>query len=90
MLDDPDDLAILVGCGLAGLGCELSFHAGREVIARRGGNRRPRLKMLLRLGCDLAQGYGIARPMPAGRTAGALAWLAMATRHSRLPLLVST
>jgi len=28
--------------------------------------------MLLQLGCELAQGYGIARPMPASRIAG---WL---------------
>lgn len=58
MLHDPDDLAILDGViSLAG-----AFR--REVVAEgvesiRQGN------VLLRMGCDVAQGYIIARPMPA-------------------------
>ena len=58
MLDDPDDLAILEGViGLAGV-----FH--REVIAE-GVETLAHGQVLLQLGCDLAQGYGIARPMAA-------------------------
>ncbi|MES2879307.1 MAG: EAL domain-containing protein, partial [Pseudomonadota bacterium] len=58
MLDDPDDLAILEGViGLAG-----AFR--RQVIAE-GVETVEHGTMLLQLGCELAQGYGIARPMPA-------------------------
>ena len=60
ILDDPDDLAILDGVmGLAG-----AF--GRQVIAE-GVESVAHGDMLLRIGCELAQGYGIARPMPAER-----------------------
>jgi diguanylate cyclase (GGDEF)-like protein/PAS domain S-box-containing protein len=58
MLDDPDDLAILDGV----LGLANSF--GREAIAE-GVETEAHGETLLRLGCELAQGYGIARPMPA-------------------------
>jgi diguanylate cyclase (GGDEF)-like protein len=58
MLDDPDDLSILVGV----LNMSASFH--RQVIAE-GVETIEHGLLLLRLGCDLAQGYGIARPMPA-------------------------
>jgi diguanylate cyclase (GGDEF)-like protein/PAS domain S-box-containing protein len=58
MLDDPDDMAILVGV----IGLSDAFQ--REVIAE-GVETVEHGEMLLRLGCDLAQGYGIARPMPA-------------------------
>ena len=57
MLDDPDDLAILEG--VIGLAQALK----REVIAE-GVETPAHGAALLRLGCDLAQGYGIARPMP--------------------------
>jgi EAL domain-containing protein (putative c-di-GMP-specific phosphodiesterase class I) len=43
---------------------------GREVIAE-GVETVEHGTMLLQLGCDLAQGYGIARPMPAQQM---LAW----------------
>ena len=58
MLDDPDDLAILVGViGLANaFKCEV-LAEGVETVAHGSA--------LLDLGCELAQGYGIARPMPA-------------------------
>ncbi len=57
MLDDPDDLAILEGViGLAG-----AF--GRHVIAE-GVETTEHGHMLLQLGCECAQGYGVARPMP--------------------------
>ncbi len=58
MLDDPDDLAILEGV----IGLSRAFH--REVIAE-GVETVAHGEMLLYLGCELGQGYGIARPMPA-------------------------
>ena len=58
MLTDPDDLAIVQGViGLAGV-----FR--REVIAE-GVETAAHGAKLLELGCELAQGYGVARPMPA-------------------------
>ncbi len=64
MLDDPDDLAILEGV----LGLSTAFR--RRVIAE-GVETAEHGAMLLQLGCELAQGYGIARPMPAHEL---LAW----------------
>lgn len=58
MLDDPDDLAILEGV----IGLAKAFH--REVIAE-GVETIEHGAILLQLGCELAQGYGIASPMPA-------------------------
>ncbi|GAB4403894.1 MAG: hypothetical protein OHK0048_23150 [Rhodoferax sp.] len=56
MLDDPDDLSILVSV------LDLARAFDRGVIAE-GVETAEHARMLLRLGCDLAQGYGIARPM---------------------------
>ena len=58
MLDDPDDLSILEGV----LGLANAFH--RVVIAE-GVETVEHGELLLQLGCELAQGYGIAPPMPA-------------------------
>ena len=58
MLNDPDDLTIIDGV----LGLANAF--GREVIAE-GVETVAHGVALLQLGCELAQGYGIARPMPA-------------------------
>jgi diguanylate cyclase (GGDEF)-like protein/PAS domain S-box-containing protein len=58
MLDDPDDLAILQGV----IGLAAAFK--RQVIAE-GVETVEHGAALLQLGCELAQGYGIARPMPA-------------------------
>jgi EAL domain-containing protein (putative c-di-GMP-specific phosphodiesterase class I) len=58
MLDDPEDLAILEGV----LSLATAFR--RNVIAE-GVELRAQGELLLQLGCELAQGYGIARPMPA-------------------------
>ena len=66
MLEDLDDLAILQGV----LGLAAAFH--REVIAE-GVETIEHGEMLLQLGCELAQGYGIARPMPAEEMPG---WVA--------------
>ena len=68
MLDDPDDLAILDGV----IGLASAFR--REVIAE-GVETVAHGTLLLQLGCELAQGYGIARPMPAHQLPGwAAAW----------------
>ncbi len=58
MLDDPDDLAIVKGV----VGLAHAFH--RRVLAE-GVETVAHGAVLLPLGCELAQGYGIARPMPA-------------------------
>jgi EAL domain-containing protein (putative c-di-GMP-specific phosphodiesterase class I) len=68
LLDDPDDLAILQGV----MGLASAFK--RDVIAE-GVETVAHGTLLLQLGCELAQGYGIARPMPAGEMpAWVLAW----------------
>jgi hypothetical protein len=88
MLDDADDLAILDGV----IGLAAAFR--REVIAE-GVESAEHGAVLLQLGCELAQGYGIARPMPAeALPAWIAAWqppaawagLTMVTRED-LPLL---
>jgi diguanylate cyclase (GGDEF)-like protein/PAS domain S-box-containing protein len=57
MLEDPDDLSILQGViGLATAFKRLVIAEGVETVAHG--------TALLQLGCELAQGYGIARPMP--------------------------
>ena len=68
MLGDPDDLAILEGViGLASAFRRVAIAEGVETLAIG--------EILLQLGCDLAQGYGIARPMPADQMPGwAAAW----------------
>jgi diguanylate cyclase (GGDEF)-like protein/PAS domain S-box-containing protein len=58
MLEDADDLAIVEGV----VGLAKAFQ--REVIAE-GVETIAHGVALLQLGCELAQGYGIARPMPA-------------------------
>lgn len=58
MLNDPDDLAIIEGI----LGLAKAFR--RNVIAE-GVETIEHGELLLALGCEWAQGYGIAKPMPA-------------------------
>jgi diguanylate cyclase (GGDEF)-like protein/PAS domain S-box-containing protein len=58
MLDNPDDLSILKGV----IGLAEAFH--RTIIAE-GVETLEHGKILMELGCDLAQGYAISRPMPA-------------------------
>ncbi len=68
MLDDPEDLRILEGV------ISLAAAFGREVIAE-GVETDEHGEMLLQMGCNLAQGYGIAQPMSADDFAAwALAW----------------
>ncbi|MCG8040696.1 MAG: EAL domain-containing protein [Candidatus Thiodiazotropha endolucinida] len=59
MLEDPQDLAIVESV----VRLALAFH--HPVIAE-GVESLEHGAALLRLGCQLGQGYGIARPMPAG------------------------
>ena len=67
-MQDPDDMAILQGV----IGLAVAFK--REVIAE-GVETVAHGTALLQLGCDLAQGYGIARPMPGdAMPAWAAAW----------------
>ncbi len=66
MLHDANDLAIVRGV----IGLAAAFQ--REVIAE-GVETSAHGVQLLSLGCELAQGYGIARPMPA---ADMPAWVA--------------
>lgn len=66
MLHDPDDLAILLGVqGLA--------RAFRKEVVAEGVETESHGTLLLRLGCELGQGYGIAQPMPAAEVP---AWVA--------------
>jgi diguanylate cyclase (GGDEF)-like protein len=66
ILHDADDLALLEGV----LHLTAAFH--REIIAE-GVETVAHGSMLLQIGCELAQGYGIARPMPAADLPG---WIA--------------
>jgi diguanylate cyclase (GGDEF)-like protein len=66
MLSDPEDLAIVEGV----LGLARAF--GRLAIAE-GAETPAHCRMLLQIGCELAQGYGIARPMPSAQVD---AWVA--------------
>jgi EAL domain-containing protein (putative c-di-GMP-specific phosphodiesterase class I) len=66
MRDDPDDLAIVEGV----IGLATAFR--RQIIAE-GVETVAHGELLLMLGCELGQGYGIARPMPA---ADLPAWIA--------------
>jgi diguanylate cyclase (GGDEF)-like protein/PAS domain S-box-containing protein len=59
ILDDPEDLNILAGI----LGLATAFR--RQVVAE-GVETVDHGLMLIRMGCELAQGFGIAHPMPAG------------------------
>jgi EAL domain-containing protein (putative c-di-GMP-specific phosphodiesterase class I) len=58
MLDDPDDLAILKGI------ISLANAFKCDVIAE-GVETEAHGILLMQLGCDLVQGYCVARPMPA-------------------------
>ena len=66
MLEEPDDLTLVKAI----VGLAKAFN--RQVIAE-GVETVEHGLLLLQLGCDLAQGYGIARPMPADSVA---AWAA--------------
>jgi diguanylate cyclase (GGDEF)-like protein/PAS domain S-box-containing protein len=83
MLDDSENLTILKGV----LGLAEAFR--RQVIAE-GMETVDHGLMLLQLGCDCAQGYGIARPMPArDLRAWATAWRAD-PRWAEVPIVQAT
>lgn len=63
MLEDPDDHNIVAGV------VQLASVFDRSVIAE-GVETMAHAKALISIGCELAQGYGIARPMPAAEIAG--------------------
>ncbi len=68
MLEDPDDMAIVEGV----VGLANAFH--RALVAE-GVETVAHGEALLRLGCTVAQGYAIARPMPAAELTGwAVGW----------------
>ncbi|BBJ00529.1 hypothetical protein FGKAn22_22210 [Ferrigenium kumadai] len=66
MVTDPNNLVIVQGV----LGLASAFQ--RQVVAE-GVETVEHGRMLLQLGCDYAQGYGIAKPMPAAQMP---AWVA--------------
>ncbi len=66
MLGDPDDMTIVAGV------ISLSQEFRRRVIAEGVETVEHGIK-LLAMNCELAQGYGIAKPMPAGEV---LQWVA--------------
>ncbi|MBI2748922.1 MAG: EAL domain-containing protein [Burkholderiales bacterium] len=73
MLDDPSDLAIVNGV----IGLARAFD--REVLAE-GVETRAHGQLLQSIGCEVAQGYGIARPMPAAQVP---AWVAQWRTEAR-------
>ena len=80
MLDDPDDLAILHGV----IGLAESFQ--RRVIAE-GVETELHGKMLLQLGCEIGQGYAIAKPMPAEQLMRWQAqWQPLSSWHQTAPV----
>ena len=66
MLEDEEDCALVDGI------LQIARTFKREVIAE-GVETTAHGALLLKLGCDTAQGYGIARPMPAEQV---IAWSA--------------
>ncbi|NNM82178.1 MAG: EAL domain-containing protein, partial [Burkholderiales bacterium] len=58
MLEDKGDLAIVQGI------IALARSFGREIVAE-GIESREHYRTLVRMGCRVGQGYGIAAPMPA-------------------------
>ncbi len=66
LLDDGDDLILVE----AVIGLAKAFRRG---VVAEGVETAEQGLMLMRLGCDVAQGFGIARPMPAAEVPG---WVA--------------
>ena len=81
MLDDPEDLAIVESVlGLAAIFDRQPVAEGVETLEHGA--------LLLRLGCALAQGFGIARPMPPEQVCG---WIAShVARIARPPAIGGT
>ena len=92
MLEDPEDLALVEGViGLASV-----FHM--DIVAE-GVETREHGIVLMRIGCDVVQGYYLARPMPAENVLAWCAdlrpdpdwqhWAAAAWDRSHLPLVLA-
>ncbi|HEY1579162.1 MAG TPA: EAL domain-containing protein [Terracidiphilus sp.] len=79
MLDDPEDLTIVEGM----LGLATAFR--RQAVAE-GVETVEQGLLLLRLGCQIAQGFGIARPMPPDALP---AWLKSWTPHPQWASVVA-
>ena len=62
MTGDADDAAIVQST------IELAHNLGLQLVAE-GVEDQETLELLTKLGCDLAQGYHLARPLPAGELA---------------------
>lgn len=69
ILTDPDDMAIVEG--LVGLAA-----SSRLQVMAKSVEHIDQILMLMELGCDVMQGYGLAKPMPAARMR---TWLAAFT-----------
>jgi len=92
VLEDSDDLTLVEGI----IGLATAF---RRTVVAEGVETPEQGVLLMRLGCDIAQGYGIARPMPAEDVAAWIAayqpdpqWALWADTHwemSDFPLLVA-
>jgi hypothetical protein len=80
MLEDTDDLSMIE----AEINLAKAFN--RKVVAE-GVETAEHGVMLMRLGCDVAQGYGIARPMPAREV---LSWAAQLKPDPKWALLGKT
>jgi EAL domain-containing protein (putative c-di-GMP-specific phosphodiesterase class I) len=78
ILDDRDDLALTE----AVIGLARSF--GRQVVAE-GLDSLEHGQLLLRLGCEVAQGYFIARPMPPEQVPGWVAGFIPPPQWQQLP-----
>jgi EAL domain-containing protein (putative c-di-GMP-specific phosphodiesterase class I) len=63
MTGDADDAAIVRST------IELAHNLGLQLVAE-GVENQETLELLAALGCDLAQGYHLARPIPADELAG--------------------
>lgn len=91
MLESSEDLAILEGI------LSLSIAFRRQAIAE-GVETQEHAEMLLRLGCHMAQGYAIAKPMPINDLMGWMdTWCPPdnwkkqpAVRRSNIPLLFAS
>ena len=80
MLDDPNDLGIVDSV------IRLALAFNRPVIAE-GVETLEHGDVLLQLGCQLAQGYGVSRPMPAAQFAQwSLQWSQAEAWKNRLPV----
>ncbi len=92
VLEDSDDLTLVEGI----IGLATAF---RRTVVAEGVETPEQGVLLMRLGCDIAQGYGIARPMPAAAIPAWIAdyrpdpqWALWADTHwemSDFPLLVA-